>query len=357
MTPTTPTASTDAAGRGAAFLTGGSLLFASAEEKALAKALDEGLEQIERGLERELQFTEDIADAVARYLFSAGGKRVRPLLMLLTAQWGDGINDKVIRAAQVIELTHLATLYHDDVMDEAAQRRGVAAAQTVWGNSVAILAGDLLFARAGSLVGSMGQQAITLQAATFERLCIGQMRETVGPKPDQDPIAHYLTVLSDKTGSLIALASEFGIRMSGGPENLVPPARRFGEKIGVAFQLVDDVIDLADRDSGTGKPPGTDVRRGVTTLPMLYLQELADAGDTDALDLLAQLAKGTLGEATEDEFQASITALRNHVVTERTMDTARAMADEAIAELDGVPDGIVKDALIRFAHQVVKRSH
>ena len=357
MTPTTPTAVTDAAGRGAAFLTGGSLLFASTEEKALAAALDAGLDQIEQGLARELKFSEDIADAVARGLVSAGGKRIRPLLMLLTAQWGEGINEKVIRAAQVIELTHLATLYHDDVMDEAAQRRGVAAAQTVWGNSVAILAGDLLFARAGSLVGSMGQQAITLQAATFERLCLGQMRETVGPKPGQEPIAHYLTVLSDKTGSLIALASEFGIRISGGPENLVPPARKFGEKIGIAFQLVDDVIDLADRDSGTGKPPGTDVRRGVTTLPMLYLQELADGGDAEAVALLAKLARGTLGEATEKEFQGSIRKLREHAVTTRTMDTARAMADEAIAELDGVPEGIVKEALIRFAHQVVKRSY
>jgi len=164
-------------------------------------------------------------------------------------------------------------------------------------------------------------------------------------------------VLSDKTGSLIALASEFGIRMSGGPENLVPLARKFGEKIGVAFQLVDDVIDLAERDSGTGKPPGTDVRRGVTTLPMLYLQELADAGDEAALALLSTLARGTLGEATEAEFQDSIRELREHEVTARTMDTARAMADEAIAELDGVPEGIVKDALIRFAHQVVKRSY
>ena len=357
MTPTTPTAATDAAGRGAAFLTGGSLLFASKEEKALAKALDDGLEEIERGLERELKFSEDIADAVTRWLFSAGGKRVRPLLVLLTAQWGEGINEKVIRAAQVIELTHLATLYHDDVMDEAAQRRGVAAAQTVWGNSVAILAGDLLFARAGTLGGSLGQQAITLQAATFERLCLGQMRETVGPKPGQEPIAHYLKVLSDKTGSLIALAAEFGIRMSGAPEEYVAPARKFGEKIGVAFQLVDDIIDLADRDSGTGKPPGTDVRRGVTTLPMLYLQELADGGDSEAIDLLAKLARGTLGEASEEEFQESIHELREHSVTSRTMDTARQMADEAIAELGGVPDGMVKDGLIRFAHQVVKRSY
>jgi heptaprenyl diphosphate synthase len=145
--------------------------------------------------------------------------------------------------------------------------------------------------------------------------------------------------------------------MSGGPENLVPPARKFGEKIGVAFQLVDDVIDLAAKDSGTGKPPGTDVRRGVTTLPVLYLQELADGGDTEAAALLQRLARGTLGEASDQEFQDSIAQLREHPVTERTMDTARTMADDAIAELSVVPEGIVKEALIRFAHQVVKRSH
>ncbi len=343
-------------GRGASFLSGGSILSATAEEKKLGKALDQGLEAVESGLERELKFTEDIADAVARYLFDAGGKRVRPLLTLLTAQWGEGTNDKVVRAAQVIELTHLATLYHDDVMDEAAQRRGVSAAQTLWGNSVAILAGDLLFARAGTLVASLGTQAITLQAATFERLCLGQMRETVGPKPGVDPIAHYLGVLSDKTGSLIALAAEFGLRMSGGPEALVAPVRRFGEKIGVAFQLVDDVIDLSARGSGTGKPPGTDVRRGVTTLPMLYLQEQS-ASDPEAAALLERLARGTSGEAGEDEFQESIRLLREHSVTKRTMDTAREMADDAIAELSVAPDDLVREGLIRFAHTVVDRTN
>ena len=342
--------------RGATFLTGGSILLASAEEKKLGKALDEGLVAVEQGLERELKFSEDIADAVARYLFDAGGKRVRPLLTLLTAQWGEGINERVIRAAQVIELTHLATLYHDDVMDEASQRRGVRAAQTVWGNSVAILAGDLLFARAGSLVGSLGQQAITLQAATFERLCLGQMRETVGPKPGQEPIEHYLKVLADKTGSLIALSAEMGIRMSHGPEALVAPVRRFGEKIGIAFQLVDDVIDLSERGSGTGKPPGTDVRRGVTTLPMLYLQQRA-ATDQGAAELLAKLARGTSGEADEEEFQQSIGELRNHPVTKDTMDKAREMAAEAIRELSGAPDDVVKTGLVRFANQIVDRSY
>jgi len=355
VNPSSKTA-TAAGGRGAAFLTGGSLLSATAAEKKLAKILDEGLAAVEAGLERELKFSEDIADAVARYLFDAGGKRVRPMLTLLTAQWGEGVNEKVIRVAQVIELTHLATLYHDDVMDEAAQRRGVAATQTVWGNSVAILAGDLLFARAGSLVGSLGQQAITLQAATFERLCLGQMRETVGPKPGQDPIEHYISVLADKTGSLIALSAEMGIRMSEGPETLVAPIRRFGEKIGIAYQLVDDVIDLSERGSGTGKPPGTDVRRGVTTLPMLYLQQLA-ATDPSAVALLERLARGTSGEAGDEEFQESIGELRNHPVTAATMAKAREMADEAIRELDTAPDDVVKKGLVRFAHQIVDRSY
>ncbi len=344
-------------GRGASFLSGDALFSLNAEERKLGKALDAGLAEVETGLERELKFSEDIADAVARYLFDAGGKRVRPMLTLLTAQWGSGINDKVIRSAQVIELTHLATLYHDDVMDEAAQRRGVSAAQTVWGNSVAILAGDLLFARAGTLVATLGQEAITRQAATFERLCLGQMRETVGPKPGQEPIAHYLSVLSDKTGSLIALAAEMGIRMSGGPTELVSPIRRFGEKIGVAYQLVDDVIDLSERGSGTGKPPGTDVRRGVTTLPMLYLNQLAEGGDSAASDLLAQLARGTAAVASDEEFQDSIRTLREHPVTEATMDKARAMATDAIAELDRTPDDVVRTGLVRFAEKIVDRSY
>jgi heptaprenyl diphosphate synthase len=195
-----------------------------------------------------------------------------------------------------------------------------------------------------------------LQAATFERLVMGQMQESLGPKPGDEPIAHYLNVLSDKTGSLIAFAAEMGIRMADGPELLIPAVRAFGEKIGIAFQLVDDVIDLADRSAGTGKPPGTDVRHGVTTLPMLFLRE--DAANNDASgSLLATLGRGAAGDLSEEEFQGAIAALRSHEATERTMDKAREMADEAIAHLDVAPEGIVRDALVRFAHQVVDRSY
>jgi len=154
----------------------------------------------------------------SRYLLDAGGKRIRPVLALLTAQLGTGNNANVITAAEAIEMTHLASLYHDDVMDEAQVRRGVPSAQTVWGNSVAILTGDLLFARASKLVAGMGERAILLQAETFERLCLGQLHETIGPRPGEDPIEHYLQVLADKTGSLIATAAQVGLMFSDAPE-------------------------------------------------------------------------------------------------------------------------------------------
>ena len=342
-------------GRGSRFLSGGASVFASAAQRDIAHALDEGLDQVEAGLVTQLHFADDVADSVGRYLFDAGGKRVRPLLTLLTAQWGRGITDEVIIGAQVIELTHLATLYHDDVMDEAQQRRGVTAAQKVWSNSIAILAGDLLFARAGSLGVTLGAQAMKRQAQVFERLVLGQMRETVGPKPGDDPVAHYLKVLSDKTGSLIALAAEFGVTLSGAPTELVRPITRFGEAIGVAFQLVDDVIDLADPAQGTGKLPGTDVRRGVTTLPMLYL---ADRAKTDArsADLFRRLQLGATQEIAEDDFQRAIVELRHHDVTEATMEKAREISREAVSYLDDTPPGVVTDALKRFAGQVVERS-
>jgi heptaprenyl diphosphate synthase len=184
----------------------GEKLFASSEERKFAVAIEDGLAEVESGLLNEMSFTDDIADVTSRYLLEAGGKRVRPTLTLLAAQLGQGNSDAVIRAAEAVEITHLASLYHDDVMDEAQLRRGVPTAQTVWGNSVAILTGDLLFARASKIIASLGDRGLELQAETFERLCLGQLHETIGPREGEDPIAHYLQVLADKTGSRLCSA-------------------------------------------------------------------------------------------------------------------------------------------------------
>ncbi|UYN82797.1 MAG: polyprenyl synthetase family protein [Microcella sp.] len=333
----------------------GEKLFASSEERRFADAIETGLVEVEEGLLREVSFADDMADVTSRYLLEAGGKRIRPVLTLLTAQLGEGNNEAVITAAQAIEITHLASLYHDDVMDEAEMRRGVPSAQSVWGNSVAILTGDLLFARASKLVAGLGEGAIKLQADTFERLCLGQLHETLGPRLDDDPIEHYLQVLADKTGSLIAAAAQMGVIFSNAPEHFGPPVVAFGEKIGVAFQLIDDVIDLAEPDSDTGKPQGTDLRSGVATLPLLFLRRAA-LSDGDAAALLARIERHVEVDDSEEELAAAIAELRAHDVTIETLDEARRWADEAVAALSPLPDGPVKLALSKFAEAVVDRS-
>lgn len=336
----------------------GEKLFSSASERRFADQVEAGLDQVEDGLLAEMSFADDLADVTSRYLLEAGGKRVRPTLTLLTAQLGVGNTPGVITAAMALEITHLASLYHDDVMDEANLRRGVASAQTVWGNSVAILTGDLLFARASRLMSGLGERAIILQADTFERLCLGQLHETIGPKADEDPIEHYLGVLADKTGSLIAAAAQMGVIFGQAPESFQQPVMEFGEKIGIAFQLIDDVIDMAP--GGTGKTQGTDIRAGVSTLPLLYLRALATT-DPDAADLLARIERdidGALhGTADEPELVAAITELRNHDVTRRTLDEAHRWAREAVDGLSPLPEGPVKKALTRFAESVVERSN
>jgi heptaprenyl diphosphate synthase len=338
----------------------GEKLFASSDERRLARSLDSGLELVEAGLFTQMSFTDDLADVTSRYLLDAGGKRIRPVLALLTAQLGTGNNANVITAAEAIEMTHLASLYHDDVMDEAQVRRGVPSAQTVWGNSVAILTGDLLFARASKLVAGMGERAILLQAETFERLCLGQLHETIGPRPGEDPIEHYLQVLADKTGSLIATAAQVGLMFSDAPEEYIEPVVQFGEKIGVAFQLIDDVIDLAPRPDDTGKTPGTDLRAGVATLPLLYLRQLAET-DADAAALLQRIDHDVTSAFDSDgdspELAAAIAELRDHEVTQMTLAEAHRWSNEAIAALAPLPTGPVKNALTRFAESIVERSN
>ncbi|KHK98010.1 geranylgeranyl pyrophosphate synthase [Microbacterium mangrovi] len=331
-------------------------VFAGPKSRRLLRTVESGLEDVEKALAVELKMTDALADTTSRYLYEAGGKRVRPMLTLLTAQLGDGATQQVIEAAAALELTHLGSLYHDDVMDGAAVRRGVPSAQTVWGNNVAILTGDILFSRASQIMARFGERAIKLQADTFERLVLGQLHETVGPTEADDPVEFYLQVLADKTGSLIAAAAQAGVIFSGGPAEYAEPVRLFGEKAGVAFQLLDDVIDLSADPNQTGKVPGTDLRAGVPTMPYLLLGARRD-DDAQALraridDGVAKIAEG----ADPGILDEALTALRDHEATAQTVTLANQWSHEAIAAIDPLPDGAVKDALTRFARAVADRS-
>jgi len=321
------------------------------QDRALLKSLETGLETVEVQLKTATTYADSVAKNPARHLVDAGGKRIRPALVLLAAQFGDPTRQAVYDAAVVVELTHLATLYHDDVMDDAPTRRGVPTAQHVWGNSVAILTGDLLFARASQVGSNLGQASLTLQADTFERLCLGQLHETVGPSEGQEPIEHYVQVLADKTGSLIAASARLGIMLSGAPAEYEEPMRVFGEKVGVAFQLIDDVIDISDAGP-SGKTPGTDLRAGVPTMPVLLLRKAAAAGDKSAIDLLTLID----GDLTEDSVLAYVVKrLREHAVAEQAYNEAKRWADEAVEAIQVLPAGSIRDALAMFAQAVVDR--
>ena len=238
-------------------------------------------------------------------------------------------------------------------MDNAPKRRGVDSAHEIWGNNVAILTGDLLFARASQLVSKLGQKALTLQADTFERLCLGQLNETVGPAEGQDVIEHYLSVLSDKTGSLISASAELGVLFSGADQALREPVRKYGEAIGVAFQLIDDVIDIYSDGKTSGKTPGTDLRAGVPTLPVLYLRQDAQH-DPASAKLVEIIDSGLDDDAALNEV---LEQMRKHPATERAFQEAKRWADQAIAALDDLPEGPVREALKNFADAVIERQN
>lgn len=322
-------------------------------DRTLLKSLESGLEMVEKDLLVATQHADKIVGASVRHLVAAGGKRVRPTLVLLAAQLGDATKQEVIDAAVVVELTHLATLYHDDVMDDAPTRRGVPTAQMIWGNSIAILTGDLLFARASQVGAHLGEESLKLQADTFERLCLGQLHETIGPSEDDDAIAHYIQVMADKTGSLIAASARLGIMLSGASRDYLEPMGAYGEKIGVAFQLIDDVIDISEAGP-SGKTPGTDLRAGVPTLPVLLLRKAAAAGDLEAVSLLALIDGGLQDDA---RLQEALVRLRNHPVAEAAYLEAKRWADEAIKSIAALPTGAVKNALELFAQAVVDRNN
>ena len=317
---------------------------------ALETQLVSQMAQVEALLRSHTRSEYPFVDETAHHLVAAGGKRLRPLLTLLTAQYGDSNADGVIAAAVACEITHLATLYHDDVMDEAPLRRGVESANMRWGNTIAILTGDFLFAKSSDLLADLGPAAVRLQARTFERLVIGQIMETQGPNPGQDPLEHYLKVVADKTGSLIAASARYGGMISKAPAEITDTVTIFGEKIGVAFQLADDVIDIASESNQSGKTPGTDLREGVPTLVTLNVMKSTDSADADLKKLLSAPIED---EAT---VQQVLVALRNHKALDQSRQQLIQVAKEARGALGPLPINDATGALMSLCDAVIDRS-
>ena len=285
----------------------------------------------------------------SRHLVEAGGKRLRPLLTLLAAQFGDPSNYDIIKAAVCCELTHLATLYHDDVMDDAVLRRGVISANKKWDNAVAILTGDYLFSKVSDMLADIGPEAVKLQAKTFERLVIGQIKETQGKSEGLSQIDHYMKVVADKTGSLIATSARFGALLSGASSQTVEVLTKFGEKIGVAFQIADDLLDISSNETASGKTPGTDLKEGIPTLVTLYVIAANNPADKDLISKLN-------GPISESDLPGVITQLRSHKALSDVKDYLANVANEANDLLTDLPQGAAKEALKNLTFALVNRS-
>ncbi len=316
---------------------------------ALNESLERRLAAVEERLLQAAVAQNPFTTEAARHLISAGGKRFRPMLVAVASEFGPTIDEqRLVTAALAVEFTHVASLYHDDVMDEAALRRGAPSANARWGNSVAILIGDFLFARASGAVAELGPGFVKLQAETFARLVEGQVEDTRGPQPGDDPMTHYLKVLADKTGSLIATSARFGAMVAEADRTIIDALAGYGEDIGVVFQLSDDVIDITS--DVTGKTPGTDLREGVPTLPTLLLAQSDDPADSAVKGLLA-------ADLSDDANLArALAALREHRVIDEARAEIQRRADQAVGHLAQLPDGAPKEALVRLAQELVSRA-
>lgn len=305
----------------------------------------EDLARVEEALREAVASSEPLVHEAAGHLLGAGGKRFRPMLVLLAGHLGDPEDPRLVPCAVAIELTHLATLYHDDVIDEALVRRGTPSANVRFDNTIAILTGDYLFARSSGIAAGLGPYVSRVLADTIAVLCEGQIMETEQAGRPGQTVERYLAVVRRKTAALLAASCHLGAWLAGAERAGVEAATAYGEAIGMAFQLSDDILDITGREEESGKAPGTDLREGVHTLPVLEtlagrapgadaLRGVLDAGDVDAaLDLLRANGSCDLSRGAVAEW-----------------------AERAKAALGPVPAGAGRAALERLADFVTERT-
>jgi heptaprenyl diphosphate synthase len=311
-------------------------------DRTLEREVRSRLEEVERALAEAVRSESELLVDTAGYLLAAGGKRFRPMLVLLAGHFGDPADPRLVPGAVAIELTHLATLYHDDVIDEADFRRGIPSVNARWDNTVAILTGDYLFARASDISAELGAEVTRLLARTIALVCEGQIRE-VGMAGRLDVgEAEYMETIRRKTASLIATSCRLGGMLSGAAPEIVEVLDRFGAALGMGFQLSDDIMDVIATEGELGKEPGVDMREGVYTLPVLHALSTGERRQ-ELADLLGPgPPEGERLERALDIVRADGSLSRAREAVTREVRGARSFAEQ-------LPVGRARDALLHLA--------
>ncbi|MEW6059268.1 MAG: polyprenyl synthetase family protein [Actinomycetota bacterium] len=306
------------------------------------------LREVEAALEKAVRADSGMLGETAAYLLAAGGKRFRPMLILLSGYFGDPADPRLIPGSVVIELVHVATLYHDDVIDEADSRHAVPSANARWSNTVAILTGDYLFARASEIAAELGTDVCALLARTIATLCDGQIREVEAAGRLTQTEQAYREIIRRKTGALIAASCRLGGMLSGAPAPFVEVLEEFGEALGMAFQLSDDIMDITSTQLELGKEPGVDMKEGVYTLPVLHA--LATAGQRDELARLL-----AAGPPAEERLDRALEIVRAGDSLAHAKAAVAAEVRRATDLARQLPDNVSRGALVTLAEFLATR--
>ena len=309
----------------------------------------EQMDQVERRLFEVTTAGDRSLTEIAQHLLTAGGKRYRPLLALLAAQFGPASDHRPVEAAVSVELIHVGSLYHDDVIDEADTRRGAISANTNWENTVAILAGDFLMARASETAAThLSQEAVRLLASTYAELVEGQTRE-LGLDFDLDhTITDYEQVIGQKTASLIRTSARLGAMAADADPSAVDAFTAWGWEVGMVFQIADDALDLTSTSAEIGKPAGSDILEGKFTLPVLLALE---GPDGDRIRKLLEQPRPYPDEAVGEV----IDLVRSGGFVTESLNSAMTRLRRAEDALDTLPDIPARDVLSTLGKYLVDR--
>jgi octaprenyl-diphosphate synthase len=293
-----------------------------------------------------------LINQLGAYIIAAGGKRLRPLLTLAIAQLFDNTDERTVKLAAAVEFIHTATLLHDDVVDESDQRRGQPSANAMFGNQASVLVGDFLFSRAFELmVETHSIEVLRILSNASAVIASGEVMQLVATgdmSMDQD---HYIKVVGAKTAALFAAACEAGAVVSGATPIQIDAARAYGETLGIAFQIADDVLDYQSDVATMGKNPGDDFREGKITLPVVLA--LADATAEEKAFWHRCMADNT---QTEADFVTAVELLRKHDALNRALQIAQSYAGQAVGHLSHLPAHAVRDLLETIPSYTVTRS-
>ena len=343
--------------------------------KDIIAPIRDDLEAFEQEFKAILKSDIFLIDKVVHYLISHRGKRLRPVLVLLVSRltiatandedrkvnasamnFSNGAADKRLKAAAILELLHTATLVHDDVVDDSYRRRGFPTINSIWKNKISVLMGDYLFSKSLLAMLHLGDlKTFSIISHTAERMSQGELLQVERSRDYWMEEEIYFRLISDKTAALLAAACQLGALAGGQSDQAIERFNEFGEKVGIAFQIRDDILDLLGEESSTGKPIGNDIRENKITLPLLHALKQAERREAKAIIRLVKKAPGA--RARHSDYRDIVNFIERHGGVQYAMQTANRFTEEAVMLLNSYQDSPFKNSLINLVRFITSREH